>query len=90
MFHVCRYTQRRFISSPVDVIGRIDRLDPVSYAARCMAMGTREPEQGALWVATSDLPKSPGHPLDARLNGLLDAHGFDRCVEYLCRRFYDR
>jgi transposase len=53
-----------------------------------MAMGTREPEQSALWVATSDLPKSPGHPFYARLNALLDAHGFDRFVEDLCRRFY--
>jgi transposase len=53
-----------------------------------MAMGTREPEQDALWVATSDLPKSPGHPFYARLNVLLDAHGFDGTVEDLCRRFY--
>jgi transposase len=53
-----------------------------------MAMGTREPEQNPLWVATSDLPKSPGHPFYARLNALLDAHGFDRFVEGVCRRFY--
>jgi transposase len=53
-----------------------------------MAMGTREPEQDALWVVTSDLPKSPGHPFYTRLNALLDAHGFDRFVEDLCRRFY--
>ena len=53
-----------------------------------MAMGTREPEQSALWVATSDLPRSPGHPFYARLNALLDAHGFDRFVEGTCRRFY--
>jgi transposase len=53
-----------------------------------MAMGTREPDQGALWVATSDLPRSPGHPFYARLNALLDAHGFDRFVEDKCRRFY--
>ena len=53
-----------------------------------MAMGTREPEQSALWVPSSDLPKSPGHPFYARLNALLDAHGFDRFVEDLCRRFY--
>ena len=51
-------------------------------------MGTREPEQSALWVPSSDLPKSPGHPFYARLNALLDAHGFDRFVEDLCRRFY--
>ena len=34
-------------------------VDRVYYTARHMAMGTREPEQDALWVATSDLPKSP-------------------------------
>ena len=60
----------------------------MSYTAQCMAMGTREPDQRALWVATSDLPRSPGHPFYARLNALLDAHGFDRFVEDQCRRFY--
>ena len=53
-----------------------------------MGMGTRETEQSALWVATSDLPKSPGHPFYTRLNVLLDSHGFDRFVEGLCQRFY--
>jgi transposase len=51
-------------------------------------MGTRQDEQSALWVATDDLPKSPGHPFYTRLNALLDAHGFDRCVEGQCRGFY--
>jgi hypothetical protein len=45
-----------------------------------MAMGTRQSEQQSLWVATSELPKSPGHPFYTRLNALLDAHGFDRFV----------
>ena len=53
-----------------------------------MAMGTRQDEQGALWVATDDLPKSPGHPFYTRLNMLLDTHGFDRFVEDQCREFY--
>jgi transposase len=53
-----------------------------------MAMGTRENEQSSLWVATSELPKSPGHPFYTRLNTLLDAHAFDRFVEGLCRKFY--
>lgn len=53
-----------------------------------MAMGTREDEQSSLWVATSELPKSPGHPFYTRLNALLDAHAFDPFVEGLCRRFY--
>jgi transposase len=51
-------------------------------------MGTRESEQSSLWIPTSDLPKSPGHPFFARLNALLDAQDFDRFVEDRCRRFY--
>jgi transposase len=53
-----------------------------------MAMGTREDDQQPLWIATSDLPVSPGHPFYTRLNAVLDAAGFDRFVENLCRRFY--
>src|SRR5712672_2325763 len=53
-----------------------------------MAMGTRDGEQSPLWVVTSALPKSPGHPFYARLNTVLDAHHFDRFVEQLCQRFY--
>jgi transposase len=53
-----------------------------------MAMGTRETDQPPLWVATSDLPASPGHPFYERVNAILEAHGFDRFVEGLCRRFY--
>jgi transposase len=53
-----------------------------------MAMGIRENEQSSLWIATSELPKSPGHPFYTRLNTLLDAHDFDRFVEGLCRGFY--
>jgi transposase len=53
-----------------------------------MAMGTRENEQPPLWVATSDLPSSPGHPFYTRLNAILEAEGFDRFVEDQCRRFY--
>ena len=51
-------------------------------------MGTRETDQPPLWVATSDLPTSPGHPFYARLTTLLDRHDFDRFVEGLCHRFY--
>src|SRR3984885_7511431 len=46
-----------------------------------MAMGTRQSEQGSLWVATAELPKWPGHPFYTRLNALLDAAAFDRFVE---------
>jgi transposase len=53
-----------------------------------MSMGTRETDQPPLWIAASDLPASPGHPFYARLNAILDAHGFDRFVESQCRQFY--
>ena len=51
-------------------------------------MGTREDEQSSLWIPTSELPRSPGHPFYTRLNALLDAHDFDQFVEGLCRKFY--
>jgi transposase len=53
-----------------------------------MAMGTRQREQASLWVATAELPKSPGHPFYTRLKALLDAADFDRFVESQCARFY--
>ena len=53
-----------------------------------MAMGTRETDQAPLWIATSDLPVSPGHPFYARLNAVLEAQNFDPFVEEQCRRFY--
>jgi transposase len=53
-----------------------------------MAMGTRQSEQGSLWVAMAKLPKSPGHPFYTRLNALLDANDFDGFVESRCARFY--
>ena len=51
-------------------------------------MGTRTPEQPPLWVATSDLPMSPGHPFYARLNTVLDTAHFDEFVEARCASFY--
>src|SRR5271163_966371 len=53
-----------------------------------MAMGTRTSEQSPLWIAASDLPKSPGHPFYVRLSAVLDAHDFDKFVEELCSGFY--
>jgi transposase len=41
-----------------------------------------------MWVATSDLPKSPGHPFYQRLNQILAANSFESFVEAACRRFY--
>ena len=53
-------------------------------------MGRRE-DQGHtpdLWIATSDLPRTGGHPFYQRLNQILDAHEFDAFVEGQCARFY--
>jgi transposase len=55
-----------------------------------MAMGTRKQRerQEGFWVATSDLPRSAGHPFYERLNKLLEEAGFDAFVEEQCRRYY--
>jgi transposase len=53
-----------------------------------MAMGKRKSEQAALWIPTTELPMSPGHPFYVRLNEILEAAGFDRFVEEQCRPFY--
>ena len=53
-----------------------------------MALGRRKREQQDLWVATCDLPKSPGHPFYSKLNRLLDESGFDAFVENLCKPSY--
>jgi hypothetical protein len=53
-----------------------------------MAMGTRQSEQASWWVATAELPTSPGHPFFTRLNVLLDAADFDRFVKGQCASFY--
>lgn len=41
-----------------------------------------------MWIPTTDLPVSPGHPFYTRLNTILDAAGFDQFVEAQCRAFY--
>src|SRR5438309_2723198 len=53
-----------------------------------MAMGKRKSEQASIWIPTTDLPVSPGHPFYARLNTILDEAGFDRFAEEQCRSFY--
>jgi len=54
-----------------------------------MAMGRRRrEEQGALWIAASELPQSGGHPFYQQVNKILDAEGFDGFVEKQCRAFY--
>src|SRR5258708_36179823 len=55
-----------------------------------MAMGTRKrrERQQALWIASSEVVRTPGSPFYERLNEVLDTHKFDARVEWLCRRYY--
>jgi transposase len=54
-----------------------------------MALGKRKREQQAAWVATTELPKSPGHPFYKKLNSLLAESNFDAWLEALCAPYYD-
>ena len=54
-----------------------------------MSMGRRqEQRQADLWIATTDLPHSPGHVFYDKLNRLLADAGFDRFAESLCQSYY--
>jgi transposase len=53
-----------------------------------MALGKRKHEQQSAWVATTELPKSPGHPFYKKLNALLAEAGFDNWLETLCAPYY--
>lgn len=53
-----------------------------------MALGRREAVQADMWVATTDLPRSPGHVFYTKLNALLAEADFDRRIEALCEPFY--
>jgi transposase len=54
-----------------------------------MSMGNRSGgQQETLWIETSSLPKTSGHPFYEKLNGLLAQHGFDTMAEIACAEFY--
>ena len=54
-----------------------------------MAMGyTNQERQETLWVETSALSRSPGHPFYDKVNTLLDKHGFATMVESECAQYY--
>lgn len=53
-----------------------------------MALGKRKREQQGLWIATTELPKSPGHPFYRKLNELLAEAKFDDWIEKRCEPFY--
>ena len=44
--------------------------------------------QKTMWVASTDLPQSAGHPFYERLNRVLDDAAFDAFVEGQCAPFY--
>ena len=53
-----------------------------------MSLGKRKRGEQNQWVATYDLPKSPGHHFYDKLNRLLDEAGFDDHVEAICEPYY--
>jgi transposase len=56
-----------------------------------MAMGTRKrrERQQDLWIASTDIVQTPANAFYDRLNQILDRRQFDRCVEHVCRRYYE-
>ena len=53
-----------------------------------VALGRRKLEQQEMFVATTDLPRSPGHIFYDKLNQVLAEAGFDTFVEKLCEPYY--
>ncbi len=53
-----------------------------------MALGKRQPRQQELWIPTTQLPPTPGHPFYQKLNRVLEDAGFDGYVEGLCTPYY--
>ena len=54
-----------------------------------MAMGSQPGgRQESLWIETTSLPKTSGHPFYEKLNALLSTHGFDAMAERASASFY--
>ena len=53
-----------------------------------MGMGRFGGTQPGMWVATNELPRSPGHTFYDKLNRLLAEADFDRRCEELCAPYY--
>ena len=53
-----------------------------------MTMGRRKDKQPELFIASTNLPTSPGHVFYDKLNALLAAAGFDSFVEEWSRPYY--
>lgn len=54
-----------------------------------MSMGRRKRRQESLFVATTELARSAGHPFYRKLNELLAEAAFDRWIEGRCEPFYE-
>ncbi len=53
-----------------------------------MALGRRGEQQPGMWVATTSLPRSAGHPFYTRMNALLAEATFDAFAEAQCAPYY--
>jgi transposase len=53
-----------------------------------MSLGRQGDRQSDLLLSWDELPRSAGHPFYDRLQEVLQAAGFDRCVEDLCAPYY--
>ena len=53
-----------------------------------MALGKRTSQQQELWIASTAVARSPGHPFYRKLNEVLAAAEFDRFTETLCTPYY--
>ena len=53
-----------------------------------MALGRRGEQEPGMWVATTSLPRSAGHPFYTRLNALLAEAKFDAFAEAQCAPHY--
>ena len=53
-----------------------------------MALGRRGEQQPGMWVATTSLPRSAGHPFYTRMNALLGEEKFDEFAEAQCAPYY--
>lgn len=53
-----------------------------------MGSRKRRERQQDLWIAASDVVRTPANAFYDRLNEVLDKQHFDRRVEHLCRRYY--
>jgi hypothetical protein len=58
-----------------------------SMEVKTMVMGRRKAKQQELFVATTHLARSPGHPFYEKLNKLLAEAGFDAWLEAKCEPY---